>query len=66
MCDFPKLSCDGMVLEDHGSSKGVILGIFEPYNNETTTILPDTTNKSIPDQKPQFTLYVFQEINNGL
>src|ERR1700678_4319161 len=52
-----------MVVEDHGSSKRVILGIFEPYNNENTTILPDTTDKTIPDQKPQSTLRkVFQEI----
>src|SRR5271155_1915159 len=34
-----------MVMEDHGSTRGVILGISEPYNDRTTTILLGTLSK---------------------
>ena len=45
-----------MVMENHRSTKGVILRISEPYNDGTTEI-PD---KSISDRKPRFASHKFK------
>jgi hypothetical protein len=49
-----------VVVEDHGSTEGVILGISEPYNDGTITMLLDSLikqyglpDKSILDRRPQ-------------
>src|ERR1700678_368620 len=45
LMDLLKTLTSGMVMEDHGSTRGVILGISEPYNDGTTTILLGTLSK---------------------
>src|ERR1700678_4824620 len=45
LMDLLKSLTSEMVMEDHGSTRGVILGISEPYNDGTTTILLGNLSK---------------------
>src|SRR6202522_1082170 len=58
-----------MVMEDHGSTRGVILGISEPYNDGTTTILLGTlskqyelSNKLISDRRAHSVLHKSEQL----
>ena len=56
-----------LVMEDHGSTKGVILGISKPYDNRTdgtTTITFGTWNKlyESSDRKTHFVLHIPEQL----
>src|ERR1700678_2230752 len=69
LLDLLKSLSSGMVVADHGSTEGVILGTPEPYNDGTTTILLDTLNKryelsdkSISDRRTHFVLHKSEQL----
>src|ERR1700678_451810 len=72
LMDLLKSLGAGMVVEDHGSMKGVISripGISEPYNGETTTIPLGTLNKryelsdkSTSDRRTHFVLHKYEQL----
>src|ERR1700678_644511 len=70
LLDLLKSLSSGMVVADHGSTEGVILGTPEPYNDGTTTILLDTLNKryelsdkSISDRRTHFVLHKSEQLS---